>query len=184
MLNAPIVPENIGESFDIYRFFMERGTPVIMTPTMLSGLGAQQHMRQMGQLEPAAWCDLVMELYSGIYAYNVLKGIQTVGQIEREGIASYVGAEPCNQVALGIYLRANGIVQMCPGRFDPETVFGNVFETPLVELWARSPHERMDVVNNRCPAKDAERPEQDGERTFPFGFYDRVMAMFRKKLGI
>ncbi|MFH0737975.1 MAG: hypothetical protein V1827_05140 [Candidatus Micrarchaeota archaeon] len=184
MLNAPIVPENIHESFDIYRVFMERGIPVVMTPTMVSGLGKDQLCGQAAVMEPKEFQRLVEELYSDIYAYNVAKGIQTLAQIEREGIASYVGAEPCNQVAHGVYLRANGVVQMCPGRFDDETTYGNALRESLEALWAKSPHESMNLVNNRCPAKDSTCPEQDAERTFHFGFYDRVMALLKKKLGL
>ena len=46
IINAPIIPENIGESFDIYKFFVERGTPVVMTPSMLSGKGCGQYAKQ------------------------------------------------------------------------------------------------------------------------------------------
>lgn len=187
LVNAPIVPENIDESFEIYRFGIEHGTPVIMTPTMVSGKGVCQMKKQLEMKE--TWYEKLVELYSDIYVYNVRKGIQTLEQIEYEGIASYVGAEPCNQVALGLYLRANGIIQMCPGRFDRETLYGNVLEEPLARIWERSPNRQMGItdphnlVNNRCPAKDARTPEQNDERAFPFGFYAEVMKRFKEKLG-
>jgi MoaA/NifB/PqqE/SkfB family radical SAM enzyme len=179
-INAPIVPENIGESFDIYRFMIERGIPVMMTPTMVSGLGSCQLERQKGV---SGFIGKVVELYSGIYLYNIKKGIQSLGQIVSEGISSYVGAEPCNMPAHGLYVRANGDVQMCTGRRDAETLFGNVSAEPLSLIWGRSPHLGMDPVNNRCPAKDSKCPEQDSCRTFPFGFYDAVMGRLMEKLG-
>lgn len=176
MINAPMVPENVDESLDIYKFFVERGTPVIMTPSMLSGKGCGQYARQTQTMSAEEWHNKLVELYAKIYAYNVRKGVQTHEQIMTEGIASYAGAEPCNQAATGLYIRANGIVQMCPGRFDRETVFANVQDTPLSQIWENSPNRRRGVenpqnlVNNRCPAKDG--------FAFPTDFYERVMRRY------
>lgn len=178
IINAPIVPENIDESFDIYKFFTDRGTPVVMTPSMLSGKGCGQYARQTQQMSQEEWNSRLVELYARIYTFNVEKGVQTPEQIRREGIASYVGAEPCNQVATGLYVRANGIVQMCPGRFDKETVFANVLDVPLKDIWMNSPNRKMGIenphnlVNNRCPAKDG--------FAFPTDFYDRVMKRYQE----
>jgi MoaA/NifB/PqqE/SkfB family radical SAM enzyme len=177
IINAPIVPENIEESFDIYQFFTERGTPVVMTPSMVSGKGCNQYMRPEGDIRK--FHEKLVELYARIYKFNLDKGIQTDEQIKREGIASYVGAEPCNQASVGLYLRANGIIQMCPGRFDKETIFGNVFETPLREVWQSSPNRQrgisnpQNLINNHCPAKD-------GHGAFPDNFYDRVMQRYEE----
>ena len=174
IINAPIIPENVDESLDIYKFFVERGTPVVMTPSMLSGKGCGAY--QITEDQKTAFQNKLVELYASIYALNVQKGIQTHEQILKEGIASYVGAEPCNQVATGLYLRANGIVQMCPGRFDSETVYANVMETPLAQIWQNSPNRRMGIenpqnlVNNKCPAKDGFAFQKD--------FYDRVMKRY------
>lgn len=178
VINAPIVPENVDESFDIYKFFVERGTPVVMTPSMLSGKGCGQYAKQTQQISQEEWNNKLVELYARIYAFNVEKGVQTPEQIVSEGIASYVGAEPCNQVATGLYLRANGIVQMCPGRFDKETVFSNVNDVPLKDIWMNSPNRRMGIenphnlVNNRCPAKDG--------LAFPSDFYERSNEEIRR----
>ena len=174
IINAPIIPENIDESFDIYKFFIERATPVVMTPSMLSGKGCGAY--SISESEKKKFQDTLVELYAKIYAYNVEKGVQTDEQVKQEGIASYVGAEPCNQVATGLYLRANGIVQMCPGRFDKETVFANVQDTPLSEIWKNSLNRRMGIdnpqnlINNKCPAKDG--------YAFSSDFYLRVMKRY------
>jgi len=187
--NTPIVPENIEESFDIYRFFIERGTPVIMTPTMVSGLGLVQLGRQRSLMN--SFQERLIELYAEVYEYNIRKGIQSMEQIESEGIASYVGAAPCNQASNGFGLvRANGRVDMCPGRADgPDTIFGNVQKTSAVEIWARSPNRKRGImnphnlVNNGCPAKDAQTPEENGCRPFPYRFYDMVMERLKEKLA-
>ncbi len=178
IINAPIVPENIEESFDIYKFSVERGTPVVMTPSMLSGKGCGHYTKQDKTLSREEWHEKLVDLYANIYALNVEKGIQTEEQIREEGIASYVGAEPCNQLSTGLYIRANGIIQMCPGRFDRETVFANVQETPLKEIWDNCPNKQRGIedphnlVNNKCPAKDG--------NAFPFDFYDRVMQRYEE----
>ncbi|MCX6749110.1 MAG: radical SAM protein [Candidatus Pacearchaeota archaeon] len=181
IINAPIVPENIGESFDIYEFFVRRGTLVVMTPSMLSGKGCGQMERQKAQISQEEWHNKLVELYARIYGLNVKLGIQTPEQITREGIASYVGAQPCNQASTGLYIRANGIVQMCPGRFDKTTIFGSVLEDKLKKIWDASPNKARGIkdphclVNNRCPAKDG--------LVFPDDFYDRVMRRYEKISG-
>lgn len=176
MINAPIIPENIDESFDIYKFFVERGTPVVMTPSMVSGKGCGQLEKQSKKIGVNEWNEKLIDLYAKIYDFNVRKGIQTEKQIEEEGIASYVGAAPCNQVSTGLYIRANGYVQMCPGRFDKETFFGDLEERSLKEIWEISPNKVRGVynphnlINNQCPAKDG--------RAFPEGFYEKVKEKY------
>jgi len=77
-----------------------------------------------------------------------------------------------------LYIRANGLVQMCPGRFDEETVYANVQDVPLKEIWEKSPNRQrgiddpQNLVNNKCPAKDG--------RAFPTDFYERVMERYEE----
>ena len=176
MINAPIIPENIGESFDIYEFFIKRGTPVIMTPSMVSGKGCGQLERQTKQININEWFSKLVELYAKVYDFNVRMRIQTEEEIKREGISCYTGNSPCNQASTGMYVRANGYVQMCPGRFDKETFFGDLEDASLREIWNKSPNKKRGIsnphnlVNNRCPAKDG--------YAFPEGFYDKVMDKY------
>jgi MoaA/NifB/PqqE/SkfB family radical SAM enzyme len=178
MINAPIVPENLCESYDIYTFFVERGTPIFMTPSMVSGKGCGQIERQKKTMSQAEWQERLVELYVKIYAYNVRKGVQTHQQIQREGIAAYAGCTPCNQAAVGLYIRANGIVQICPGRFDEGSIYGNVLQTPLLSIWDQSPNKARGIrnphtlINNRCPAKDG--------TVFLPGFYEQVMERYEQ----
>lgn len=173
IINAPIVPENIDESFDIYKFFVERGTPVIMTTSMVSGKGCGQLKSQQKIIDKTEWNEKLVNLYAKVYKFNIDKGLQTLDEIEKRGIASYVGSDPCNQASTGLYLRANGLVQMCPGRFDKKTIFGNVKDKSLQEIWNESPNKKRGIkdphnlINNKCPAKD--------RRAFTEGFYDYVI---------
>ena len=121
-------------------------------------------------------------MYAKVYDFNVRMGIQTEEEIKKEGISCYAGNSPCNQASTGMYVRANGYVQMCPGRFDKETFFGDLEDASLREIWNKSPNKKRGIsnphnlVNNRCPAKDG--------RAFPEEFYDKVMNKFlelRKK---
>lgn len=67
---------------------------------------------------------------------------------------------------------------MCPGRFDEETIFGNVLDKPLKDIWHKSPNKARgaedphNLVNNRCPAKDG--------HAFPIGFYEKVMQRYQE----
>ena len=176
IVNAPIIPENVDESFDIYKFFIERGTPVVMTSSMVSGKGCGQIKKQNETIDINDWNSKLIDLYAKIYNYNVQKGVQTKEEIEKEGIASYVGAAPCNQVSTGLYVRANGYVQMCPGRFDKKTFFGDLENKTLKEIWDNSLNKQRgkcnphNLINNQCPAKD--------EVAFPIGFYEEVMEKY------
>lgn len=178
MINAPIIPENIDESFKIYEFWIQRGTPVIMTPSMVSGKGCGQLEKQSKTLDIEKWNKKLIDLYAKVYDFNVNMGIQTDEEIKEEGISCYGGHAPCNQASTGLYVRANGYVQMCPGRFDRETFFGDLEDKTLKEIWDNSSNKRRGItnphnlVNNQCPAKDG--------LAFPKGFYKQVMERYRE----
>jgi len=65
-----------------------------------------------------------------------------------------------------------------PWKIDKETVFANVQDTPLREIWRNSPNRRIgmensqNLVNNKCPAKDG--------YAFSLDFYDRVMKRYKE----
>jgi MoaA/NifB/PqqE/SkfB family radical SAM enzyme len=183
IINTPVVPENIDEAFAIYKFFVERGIPVVMTISMLSGKGCGLVDGQDEAMSRGEWHSKVVELYAQVYAFSIQKRILTLEQVREEGISSYPGAMPCNQASIGLYVRANGIVQMCPGRFDEETVFGELEDKPLKEIWEGSPNRRRGLTdpqalrNNHCPAKD------DRDKGFPKGFYERVMKRLEEILS-
>ena len=73
-------------------------------------------------------------------------------QIEKEGVAAYAGAHPCNQVACGMYVTLPGIVLRCPG--DDVTVFGDVWKESLEGIWLNSEnYARAGTFNCGCLPK-------------------------------
>lgn len=150
----PVTNQNYGEVLAIYKWARVRNLYVIVCPTMISGRCA----------ETVAWRKItpkakkLIDLYTKIYEFNIEKGIQTLDQIKDEGISSYAGGHPCNQVACGMYVTLTGIVLRCPG--DDTTELGNVWENGQVgkeilkEIWLKSEnYARSGTFNCRCPPK-------------------------------
>jgi MoaA/NifB/PqqE/SkfB family radical SAM enzyme len=162
----PITKQNVGEAFDIYAWGRRRGFYVIVTPTMISGRARKQ----------ATWVAItppeeqLVDLYTRIYEFNIRTGLQTLDQIDEEGISAYAGGHPCNQVATGLYVTLGGTVLSCPGDVSVE---GNVWEHDLKTIWMRSQNfKRRGVFNNGCIAKDG--------KSIPEKLYGRVMQNLRQ----
>lgn len=140
----PITNENYNEILEIYKWGKVRNLYVIVCPTMISGRcaeGVEPHRMGMHSKGAALWEKItpsskkLVELYTKIYKFNIKKSIQTLKQIKEEGIASYAGGHPCNQVACGMYITLSGIVLRCPG--DDITVFGNIWKNKLKDILGR-----------------------------------------------
>lgn len=144
----PVTNENYAEIFAMYTFARERNMYAIVCPTMVSGKCTNNAWKK---ITPSA--EKLVELYTKIYRWNIEKGLQTLEQIKEEGIAAYAGGAPCNQVACGMYVTSRGIVLRCPG--DDVTVFGDIREKPLKEIWVNSEnYKRAGTFNCGCPPKD------------------------------
>jgi len=144
----PITHENYDEILEIYKWGRVRNLYVIVCSTMVSGRCA----------ETSAWEKItpskqrLIDLYLEIYKFNIEKGIQTLSQIEKEGIAAYAGGHPCNQIACGFYVTLGGIVLRCPG--DDITVFGDIRKKSLKEIWENSEnYKKTGTFNCGCPPK-------------------------------
>ncbi|MFA4960065.1 MAG: radical SAM protein [Candidatus Pacearchaeota archaeon] len=144
----PITKDNYNEILEIYKWARVRNIYVIVCPTMVSGRCAKEE--DWKKITPSK--EKLIELYTKIYQFNIERGIQTLKQIEDEGISSYAGAHPCNQVACGMYVTLTGTVLRCPG--DDVTIFGNIWEKPLKEIWINSENcKRAGIFNCGCPPK-------------------------------
>ena len=98
-------------------------------------------------------------MYVSIYQHALDEGIITREDIQRDGISAYPGTAPCNQVANGLFLRLNGKVQMCPGRSDHFATYGNIYETPIAQIWMQSWNYSLGrKTNNWCTAKTSGMP--------------------------
>jgi len=148
LASNPITHENYDEILEIYKWGRVRNLYVIVCPTMVSGRCAET--ADWKRITPSK--DRLVDLYTKIYKFNLDKGIQTLSQIKKEGIASYAGGHPCNQVAWGVYVTLGGIVLRCPG--DDITIFGDIRKKSLKEIWENCEnYKRAGTFNCGCPPK-------------------------------
>lgn len=144
----PITHENYEEILEIYKWGRIRNLHVIVCPTMVSGRCAET--ADWKKITPSK--DKLVDLYTKIYEFNLGRGIQTLSQIKKEGIASYAEGHSCNQVACGFYVTLGGIVLRCPG--DDITVFGDIRKKSLKEIWENCEnYKRAGTFNCGCPPK-------------------------------
>ena len=168
ILPIPITRLTFPETFEIYRFARERNIYPVVTPTMVAGRSLDQLFRNSTGV-PAG---KIISLYTKIYGYNIEKGIQTLEEIEKDGVASYAGGAPCNQVACGMYVTLPGIVLRCPG--DETTIFGDITKQSLKEIWQNSENfKRAGTFNCHCPPKDG--------KVIPEKLYTEVLSNLQKK---
>lgn len=163
----PVTHENYDEMFEIYRWGRVRNFYIIVCPTMVSGRCAET--KAWKKITPSQ--EELIDLYVQIYKFNIKKGIQTLKQIEEEGISAYAGGCPCHQVACGMYITLGGIVLRCPG--DDITVFGDIREKSLKEIWMNSEnYKRAGIFNCGCPPKMG--------KTFDYDFFKRVLSKLKE----
>lgn len=163
----PITHENYDEMFEIYKWGRVRNLYVIVCPTMISGRCSKTSAWE--KITPSK--QKLVDLYTKIYRFNIEKGIQTLAQIEKEGIAAYAGGHPCNQVACGVYVTLGGIVLRCPG--DDVTVFGDIRKKSLKEIWENSEnYKKAGTFNCGCPPKMG--------KSIPKGFFKEVLDNLKK----
>jgi MoaA/NifB/PqqE/SkfB family radical SAM enzyme len=163
----PITNDNYNEIFEIYKWGRVRNLYVIVCPTMVSGRCAKTWAWH--KITPSG--KKLVDLYTKIYKFNIEKGIQTLRQIKKEGIASYAGGHPCNQVACGMYVTLPGIVLRCPG--DDVTVFGNIWKESLKDIWLKSEnYGRGGTFNCGCPPKWG--------KSIPYNLFTDVMLNLEK----
>jgi MoaA/NifB/PqqE/SkfB family radical SAM enzyme len=166
----PVTKENYDEILEIYRWGRVRNMYVVVCPTMISGRTANERIWR--QITPSP--EKLVNLYTEIYKFNIEKGIQTLEQIKEEGIASYAGGHPCNQIACGMYITLPGIVLRCPG--DDVTVLGNIWEEPLEDIWKKSEnYGRSGTFNCGCPPKFG--------KSIPFNLFTDVLLNLEEIYG-
>ncbi|MFH1456789.1 MAG: radical SAM protein [Patescibacteria group bacterium] len=162
----PITYENYDELFKIYKWGRVRNIYIIVCPTMVSGRCGNDSWRL---ITPSS--KKLINLYVKIYKWNIKRGIQTLQQIKEEGIASYAGAHPCNQIACGMYITLNGNVLRCPG--DDTTVFGNIRKQTVKQIWENSEnYKRAGCFNCGCPPKIG--------KSVPENLFSEVMKRLKK----
>jgi MoaA/NifB/PqqE/SkfB family radical SAM enzyme len=166
----PVTIWNIDETFEMYQWGRLRNLYCIVTPSMIAGRAKDKTWASITPSE-----EKLEKLYSDIYSFNIETNLQTIEQIEEEGISSYAGGHPCNQVATGMYVSLNGQVLSCPG--SEENHEGNYWEKSLEEIWFSSEnYKRSGTFNCGCIAKDG--------KSIPDNFYTKVLTNLKKSHGV
>ncbi|MEW6295374.1 MAG: radical SAM protein [Candidatus Diapherotrites archaeon] len=165
MICAPIIKQIKDEVLNIYIFARKRNIYPVPAYLMVSGKQLTKKFLRNYDLTSKE----KIELHSKIYKWNIEQGLQTVEQIENEGIPCMAGIHPCNQVAAGLYLTLNGNVTSCPG---DNRVIGNVRKESIKEIWEKSENfKRRGTFNCRCPPKDG--------KTIPLRLYREVLERIK-----
>lgn len=166
----PVTIWNIDEVFEMYQWGRLRNLYCIVTPSMIAGRAKDKTWAAITPSE-----DKLEKLYADIYRFNIETNLQTMQQVEEEGISSYAGGHPCNQVATGMYVSLNGQVLSCPG--SEENNEGNYWEKSLEEIWLNSEnYKRSGTFNCGCIAKDG--------KSIPDNFYNKVLTNLKKSHGV
>lgn len=168
LILAPLTNDNYDEAYDIYVWARRRNLYPVITPTMISG-----HLKnndEWKKITPPK--DKLIELYSKIYKFNIDNNIQSLSQVEMEGISAYAGVHPCNQVSTGLYITLNGTVLSCPG--NDNDYLGDVKKETLNEIWQKHNKEYRFIFNNGCPAKCG--------KSIPDDFFEKVFLNLKNNL--
>ncbi len=166
----PVTPQNIDNILEIFIWGTERNIPVCVTPTMVSGMG---HCLVEESKQPE-FQEKLIQLYTNIYVYLIDRGVMTLPQLQEEGVSTYAGTAPCNQLSCGMYIRKDGVVQACPGNDAKEFIIADDIRTkPLKEIWMQSRNYALGPrFNNRCV--------KDGY-SIPTRLYDEVLRRVELK---
>ena len=167
LCNAPITKTNYDEVFDIYVYARERNIYPVIAVSMVSGKQLDDEFIHKIDLTN----EQKVDLWTRVYSWNIERGVQTLEDIRREGISAMPGSHPCNQVAVGLYVTANGNVVGCPGY---TTIEGSVKDRSIGDIWEESQNkQRAGTFNCGCPPKEG--------KTIPTDLYTKVFSNLEKK---
>lgn len=167
LCSNPITRTNFKEIFDIYVFSRERNIYPVTSALMTSGKQLDNQFLNENDVSDKEKIDL----FTRIYNYNLEHGIQTIKELEEDGISVLPGIHPCNQIACGLYITARGIVVGCPGFTEKE---GDVKKQPLKQIWEQSQnYKRQGTFNCKCPPKDG--------KTIPLRLYKEVLENIKQQ---
>ena len=176
LCSNPITKQNYPEIFDIYKFARERNIYPVTAVLMTSG-------KQIGRgflMENDINAEQKLSLWTRIYSYNINRGLQTLKQIQEEGVSVLPGVHPCNQVAVGLYLTANGNVTICPGY---NFTIGNIKHESLKVLWQKTQGVWNEIAGNKYGGQfNCHCPPKDGN-SIPLNLYAEVLRRLERKFS-
>lgn len=170
IVNAPITEETIGEAYDIFSYFVDRGLTVISTASMQSGCG--------GTLYAEVDTDFIQKLaayYAFVIEHSIRRGLITREYVERYGPSPYAGIGHCFHLCNGLLIRETGQLLRCAGADHAEwqdaVTPGKLLEYGIVWAWPQTKNYAEPVkMNVGCLAKP---------RIFTEEFNAEVMALLR-----
>jgi len=170
MVMNPILVSNADEIFDVYVWSKVRNIGVISSPTMVSGSCADPEV--YSRITPSR--KELIALYVKINKWSIEHGLYSLEDLQKDGIASYAGSRPCQQVGVGLFLRRDGLALRCPG--DDVSVQGHLREKSLTEIWSQSENliEHSGKINVGCPPKLG--------KSIPEGFFQEVLEKLKQVL--
>jgi MoaA/NifB/PqqE/SkfB family radical SAM enzyme len=168
----PILRSNYDEIFDIYTWARRRHIYNISAPTMVAGPCSREGF--YSAVTPSE--SELISLYVRINVWAIENGVYTLQDIERDGVSSYAGALPCQQVGSGLFIRKDGLALRCPG--DDVSIQGRIREKSLGEIWASSENLNKygGMLNVGCPPKYG--------KTIPEGFFEKVLNAVRERTSL
>ena len=157
----PLIRQNYEEIFDIYIYARSRNILPVVAMMMMSG---EQHSPEFISRYDVSDEDKTL-LFEKIYLWNLREGVQTTHEFLRDGPSCLPGIHPCNQIAAGLYLLANGQIVRCPGDGDGALGNFNVKRTSISEIWEHVKFWKYSgQFNCGCPFKE--------HKTLPMSAYD------------
>jgi len=172
IVSSPVTANTIDGSLKLFKWATERNIPNYVTTSMVSGMGHGLVKKQYELDFEEKYTQLAID----IYKFLIEAGIMDIERIREEGISSYIGTNPCNQLTHGLYIHYDGEVWRCPGNDTPGfVVHNNVREAPLLEIWLNSANYQINKFNNGCV--------KDGI-SIPAEFYDNILDRLELELKI
>jgi len=166
--NAPVRNSTSEDAFPIYVWARERNIYPVTAVLMTSGKQIDSEFLRQNDLTH----EQKVELWTNIYSWNIENGLQTLEEIETDGISCLPGGHPCNQLRAGLYVTMKGNVVGCPGYIESQ---GNVRKQSLEEIWEQSKTRRIagNRFNTGCPPKEG--------ITIPNTLYAEVLTNLQSK---
>jgi MoaA/NifB/PqqE/SkfB family radical SAM enzyme len=164
---GPITNESYSSLFEMYKWARIRNIFPVVCPTVIAGNCSNEFWQKVTPSK-----DKLINLYSKIYKWNIKKEIQTLDQLKNEGISTYAGTIPCNQITCGMFVTLAGIILRCPG--DEVSILGDLRKNSLEYIWKNSEnYKRTTTFNCHCPPREG--------KSIPNGFYNEVLNNINKK---
>ncbi|MBU1167504.1 radical SAM protein [Patescibacteria group bacterium] len=110
IINAPVVKSTINEALEIFKYFTDRGVPVLSTCSMASGKGQALYLNST-----LSFFNDLAHYYAKATAYSIKRGLVSQAYTDQYGISPYAGIGHCFQLCNGLLIRETGQLIRCPG---------------------------------------------------------------------